>query len=63
MAVERWRPLVSIARWDPFHGTADIQSELNRLFEFKATYRDGVLAVKLPKAEEVKPRSIKIDIL
>jgi len=29
----------------------------------KASYRDGVLAVKLPKAEEVKPREIKIDLL
>lgn len=29
----------------------------------KATYRDGVLEVKLPKAEEVKPKEIKIDIL
>lgn len=29
----------------------------------KATYRDGVLEVKLAKAEEVKPREIKIDIL
>ena len=29
----------------------------------KATYRDGVLEVRLPKAEEVKPRTIKVDIL
>jgi HSP20 family protein len=29
----------------------------------RATYRDGVLQVKLPKAEEVKPREIKIDVL
>jgi len=29
----------------------------------KATFRDGVLEVKLPKAEEVKPKDIKIDIL
>jgi HSP20 family protein len=28
-----------------------------------ATYRDGILTVRLPKAEEVKPREIKIDIL
>jgi len=27
----------------------------------RATYRDGVLEVRLPKAEEVKPREIKID--
>ena len=29
----------------------------------KATYRDGVLEVKLPKSEEIKPKEIKIDIL
>ena len=29
----------------------------------KATYRDGLLQVTLPKAEELKPREIKIDIL
>jgi HSP20 family protein len=29
----------------------------------KATYRDGVLDIALPKAEELKPREIKIDIL
>jgi HSP20 family protein len=29
----------------------------------KASYRDGVLEVRLPKAEEVKPREIKIDLL
>jgi HSP20 family protein len=29
----------------------------------RATYREGVLEIKLPKAEEVKPKEIKIDIL
>lgn len=29
----------------------------------KATYREGVLEIRLPKAEEVKPKEIKIDIL
>jgi HSP20 family protein len=28
-----------------------------------ASYREGVLEVKLPKAEEVKPREIKIDLV
>jgi len=31
--------------------------------KIKATYRDGVLTIKLPKAEELKPREIKIDVL
>ena len=29
----------------------------------QATYRDGMLEVKLPKAEEVKPREIKINVV
>ena len=29
----------------------------------KASYRDGVLEISLPKADELKPRDIKIDIL
>ena len=29
----------------------------------KASYRDGILTIRLPKAEEIKPREIKIDIL
>jgi HSP20 family protein len=29
----------------------------------KATYHDGVLEIRLPKVEEVKPREIKIDVV
>lgn len=29
----------------------------------RASYRDGVLTVTLPKAEEIKPKEIKIDVL
>ena len=29
----------------------------------RAMYRDGVLEIKLPKAEELKPKEIKIDIV
>jgi len=36
----------------------DVQAD-----KVKATYRDGVLQVTLPKAEELKPREIKVDIL
>jgi len=28
----------------------------------KASYRDGVLAVSLPKTEEIRPKEIKIDV-
>jgi HSP20 family protein len=29
----------------------------------KASYRDGILEIRLPKAEELKPKEIKVDIL
>lgn len=29
----------------------------------RATYRDGVLTVKLPKTEDIKPKEIKINVL
>jgi len=156
MTIERWSPIGSIERWDPFRNISDIQGEVNRLFgsfsgrptavatgsgvrmwapvldmhetkddlvlnfelpggrekevslsitgdlltvrgeheinrdlrdesyhhvervygkversvqlpmpaqaeKVKATYRDGVLEVKLPKVDEVKPKEIKID--
>jgi HSP20 family protein len=60
-------------------GTADSYHRLERLYgkfersvqlpfpvqtdKIKATYRDGVLTVTLPKAEELKPREIKIDLI
>ncbi len=28
----------------------------------KATYRDGILEIKLPKAEQIKPKEIKIEL-
>jgi HSP20 family protein len=157
MAMERWRPIGSVDRWEPFRNLVDIQGEVNRLLDtfvgrpmtgasaqgrtwmpavdmhetkddlvlkvevpgvrekdvavsitgdlltirgerrwedeskeqkflhveriygrferliqlpmavqadkVKAAYRDGVLEVTLPKAEELKPREIKIDVL
>jgi HSP20 family protein len=157
MAMERWRPMGSLDRWEPFRNLVDIQGEVNRLLDtfvgrpaaaanaqgrtwlpavdmhetkdnlvlkvelpgvrekdvavsitgdlltirgerrwedetkeqkflhvervygqferliqlpmavqadkVKAAYRDGVLEVTLPKAEELKPREIKIDVL
>jgi HSP20 family protein len=158
MAMERWRPFGgTMERWEPFRNAADIQTEVNRLFDnffgrpanpsaqggrawapvvdmcetkddlvlsvelpgvrekdvtvsitgdrlvikgerrfeqevkeqsflhlertygkferliqlpmpvqsdkVKATYRDGVLEIRLPKVDAVKPKEIKIDIL
>lgn len=157
MAMERWRPFgTTMERWEPYRNGADIQTEVNRLFDnffgrpssasaqggrawapavdmyetkddlmltvelpgvrdkdvtvsitgdllvikgerrfeqemkeqsflhvertygtferliqlpmpvqsdkVKATYRDGVLQIQLPKVEAVKPKAIKIDI-
>jgi HSP20 family protein len=28
----------------------------------KATYRDGVLEIQLPKKEEAKPKAIKVEV-
>jgi HSP20 family molecular chaperone IbpA len=28
----------------------------------RASYRDGVVEIRLPKVEEVKPREIKIEV-
>ena len=60
------RPKTAITGWS---GSTESSSESVRLpmtvqtDKVKASYRDGVLEVKLPKAEEVKPRAIKIDLL
>ena len=33
MAMERWRPIGAVDRWDPFRNLSDIQGEVNRLFD------------------------------
>lgn len=33
MTLERWRPFVSVDRWNPFRDISEIQSEMNRLFD------------------------------
>ena len=65
-------------KWDTEH-TDDSYHRLERVYgkfersvalpvpvqsgKVKATYRDGVLEIRLPKVEEVKPKEIKIDVL
>jgi HSP20 family molecular chaperone IbpA len=34
----------------------------SRRRRFRASYRDGVLEIRLPKLEEVQPREIKIEV-
>jgi HSP20 family protein len=51
-----------IERWSgPFerHVQLPIPVQTDKI---RATYRDGVLEIRLPKLEEVKPREIKIEV-
>jgi HSP20 family protein len=51
-----------IERWS---GTFERQVQLPipvQADRIRASYRDGVLEIRLPKLEEVKPREIKIEV-
>jgi HSP20 family protein len=57
---------------DMYHRVERVYGRFERSVQLPATvqtdkvtarYRDGVLEIKLPKAEEAKPREIKIDLL
>jgi HSP20 family protein len=102
MAVIRWTPRSEL--WDPFNNLADLQGEMNRLFdsslrrytsrsssdggflpacdvveekdhlmvqmdlpwlrreEVAVTLQEGVLSIKLPKAEAAKPKQIEVKV-
>ncbi len=52
-------------RWERCYGSFSRAFELPIPVEankIKASYRDGVLHIALPKAEEVKPREIPIEV-
>lgn len=51
---ERW--------WGKFERTLPLPIPV-QAGQVKAAYRDGVLTVTLPKADEIKPKEIKIDLL
>ena len=51
---ERW--------WGKFERTLPLPIPVEA-GKVKASYRDGVLTVTLPKADEIKPKEIKIDLL
>ncbi len=51
---ERWFGKFERALPLPFPVQAD---------KVKATYRDGVLTIRLPKAEEIRPKEIKIEVV
>ena len=51
---ERW--------WGKFERTLPLPMPVEA-GKVKAAYRDGVLTVTLPKADEIKPKEIKIDVM
>jgi HSP20 family protein len=51
---ERW--------WGKFERTLPLPMPVES-GKVKASYRDGVLTVTLPKADEIKPKEIKIDLV
>lgn len=64
--VERELKDESYHRMERIHGKFERAIQLPipvQADKVKASYRDGVLEIKLPKAEEVKPKEIKINIL
>jgi len=48
-------------RYGAFFRTLPLSTEV-KSSEAKATYKDGVLEVKVPKSERVKPTSVKVQI-
>jgi HSP20 family protein len=48
-------------RYGAFSRTLPLGAEV-KASEAKATYKDGVLEVKIPKSERVKPTSVKVQI-
>lgn len=48
-------------RYGAFSRTLPLGTEVTAA-EAKATYKDGVLEVKIPKSERVKPTSVKVQI-
>ena len=63
MALIRWRP--SSETWDPFTGLADIQDEMNRLFETSLRRHgawEGAFAPALDIVEEKDTLLVKADL-
>ncbi len=55
----------SVYRSERWHGKFERSLSLPLAVQadkVKATYREGVLTINLPKAEELKPKAIKIDV-
>jgi HSP20 family molecular chaperone IbpA len=46
--------MANITRYNPYGELVTLRDAMGRLFE------DGVLTLTIPKAEEVKPRQVKV---
>jgi HSP20 family protein len=44
-----------------FHRTVTLPTQVNG-DKVKATYKDGILTVELPKSEEAKPKQIQVNV-
>ena len=61
MAVMRWRPFGQ--GLEPWAGARMFQLPIPvQVDKVRASYRDGVLTVTLPKVEAVKPKETRIDV-
>lgn len=58
---EEARTLVNTAGYGRFRLEYELSAGI-KADEVRATYRDGILEVELPKVEEDRPKAIKVDI-
>ena len=70
MSLIRYQPLEPMA-WPSLERWSNLRDDLNSCItlptrvdanKISATYRDGILAVTLPKAEEAKPKQIQVTV-
>ncbi len=49
-------------RYGSFQRTIPLPTEVVKSDETKATFKNGILEVKVPKAERVRPKSVKVEV-
>jgi hypothetical protein len=54
---------MAIVRFNPFREMELMQRQMNRLFDEMAEFKDGILCLTLPKAEEEKNRVVTVNLL
>jgi len=64
MAMERWRPFVTVDRWEPFRNLVDIQGEVNRLLDsFAGRPEPGAFRTGRPWQPSVDMHETKDDLV